>query len=371
MVPHPTARLSRSRDAGAAPRRPATALLALLALLALVLPGACRQPEPPPPPAPLRALEPRQLASLGTAVRCGALHPSGLVAAGTEAGSVLVAGTGAPRVFGGPRFHQGPVVGLQFSSDGKHLLSAGGRRAVWWVTESGSVEREVQGPQRITAALLREPPGGATAYFGTAMGAMVSWSVKDKGARPLRELACAAMQVSDVRARLPEAQRCPYGAFVEAQDGSGAACVYPVTTLALAGSTLWRACREGSLRGEDLDAHGPRLGFGVGFVHSLAVREDGLMVLGRDEGELRLFDVKRSLVVGELQPRGTARLAHSAGTFLGVAQGRRVHIYVGQSREPSASFELTSPAVALAVHASPPQVLTLTAAGQAETRPLR
>ena len=157
---------------------------------------------------------------------------------------------------------------------------------------------------------------------------MVRWPVRDRAAQPMRELACTALPVPAARRALPEAQRCAFGSFVEAEDGSGAACVYPVTALALAGDTLWRACREGSLYGEDLESK-RRHGFAAGHLHAIAARQDGLLLLARDEGELRLFDPQRGEVVGELRPGGVAQLASVAAELLAVAQGRRVRLYLG------------------------------------------
>jgi hypothetical protein len=300
-------------------------------------------------------------------VRSGSLHPSGLVAGGTEAGSVLLVDRSGRRVLGEPRVHGGPVTGLQLSADGKHLLSAGGELVMWWETASGKVEAKVKGPQRITAALLREG-GRAQAFFGTALGAMVRWPVGDKAAQPMKELACPAYPVQVARRTLVEAERCPFGAFVEARDGSGAACVYPVTALALAGQTLWRACREGSLYGEELDAK-VRHGFGMGAVQAIAVRADGVVALAREDGELRLLEPRRREVIGQLMPPGPSQVMAVAGDLLAVAVGAEVRLYVGASRQPSARFQ--APGRVIALHLAAGEIRLLTVEGHADARVLR
>jgi hypothetical protein len=347
-----------------------------------------------PPPARVEVQAARRIAELGTDVRSGSLHASGLVAGGTEAGSVLLVDRTGRRVLGDPRVHGGPVTGLQLSADGKNLLSAGGELCIWWGTTSGAVEAKVKGPQRITAALLREAAGSpagsraraggderseegrgseavgvrAVAFFGTALGAMVRWPVGDKAAQPMRELACPAYPVQAARRTLPDAERCPFGAFVEAPDGSGAACVYPVTAVALSGQTLWRACREGSLYGEELDAK-VRHGFGMGAVQAIAVRADGLVALAREDGELRLLDPRRREVVGQLLPPGKSQVMAVAGDLLAVAVGAEVRLYAGASRQPSTRFQ--APGRVVALHLSSSEIRLLTVEGHADARVIR
>ncbi len=335
----------------------------LLAIALAALPGGCKQ-APAAPTLRVQVGAARTQLELREPVVAFAAGPGELFAAGTAKGEVVLHAKGAaPRRL--EAVHDGPVVALAFAADGSGLLSAGGRVAAWWDLPAGKLAHKVQGPQQLTAAALRERPGGLEVYFGTAQGSMLRWDPSTTRATPLRDLACPAWPVNAEKRTAPEAERCPYGTYVEAEDGSGAACVYAVTAIGVAGVELARACREGSLHLRDL-ASGKGNGATAGFLRTLTPLQGGRWLLGRDEGELRVFDAGSRAVVKELRPSGTPDAAAASGELLAAAHGGVVRLWQtsGPAREPAASVEVSGRVVWLQLQGAPPLLRVLDGRGR-------
>lgn len=321
-------------------------------LLPLVLLGAlsgCPRREPPPPRVTLGAA--RTLADFRTAVTAGDSRGSTFVV-GTALGHVLVRGPdGREEALGEPAAHDAPVVALALGIKERWLVSAGGRSiAVWRVDRRGLVRR-VAGPQAITAAVLA--PDGATAYFGTGQGHLLRWRLGQPSAEPLPQLACASSKVTPAQLRLPESRRCAFGTYVEPPQG-GAICAYPITVLALRGGQLAAACREGTVSFNELPARdkettGRRSFYLAGYLRTVTPVGAELMLLGRGEGELRLYDVPSGKVVRELHPPGAPDAAAADGEIIAVAHGNLLHLWHAAHSAAIASLPLPRRAVWLSL----------------------
>jgi len=105
----------------------------------------------------------------------------------------------------------------------------------------------------------------------------------------VKGLACGGTGVVPARLHLPERERCPYGTYVEADDGTRA-CVYPVTQLAASERHVARACRAGTLAILELGSMGVSF-FSAGHLATLTFVGGDLLLLGRAEGQLRLYQL--------------------------------------------------------------------------------
>jgi hypothetical protein len=292
--------------------------------LPLMLLGAlsgCPRRESPPPRITLGPA--RTLADFATPVTAGDSRNSTFVV-GTALGRVLLRGAdGREAALGEPAAHEAPVVALALGVKERWLISAGGRSIATWSVARRGLVRRVAGPQTITAAVLA--PDGATAYFGTEQGHVLRWRLGQPSAEPLRQLACAGSKLTRAQLRLPESKRCEFGAYVEPPQG-GAICAYPITALALRGALLAAACREGTISFNDLPG-GRRSFYLAGYLRTVTPVGAELMLLGRGEGELRLYDVPGGKVVRELQPAGAPDAAAVDGELLAVAHGHHLHVW--------------------------------------------
>jgi hypothetical protein len=304
--------------------------------------------------------------SLAPRVSAGAAGPGALFGAGTPRGGVLLRrGDGSAHPLGAQPLHEGPVVSLAFSADGRRLISAGGRTVAAWDVEHAALVRRVSGPQGITAAVLDE--SGQVAYFSTSQGHVLRWPLGSATAEPQPQLACAAAAVTVAQMRLPEERRCAFGTYVEPPTGKGM-CAYPITALILEGTRLARACREGTLVLTELRGGSPRY-YLAGYLRTLTSVGE-LLLLGRGEGELRLYDPTSGTVRRELLPAGPADAAAARGAIVAVAQGSVVRLWHVDSPTTLASAPLPARAVWLGLFGAPDELRLLLEDGRLISRPL-
>jgi len=259
-------------------------------------------------------------------------------------------------------------VALAFSEGGTHLLSAGGKVAAWWEVATRKLVRSVRGPQELTAAVLSSSGGRSVAYFGTRQGSVVSWDPSQSRAVPMPNLACVGYPAPPGASKMPEARRCPYGNYFVADTGQ-AVCVYPVTALALEGAKLIRACREGSLYMQELPT-GKRTGFSPGHLEVVVPVDAGLLLLGRAEGELRLYDLASKELRRELEPPGPPLAAAAAGDLVAVAQPGAVRVWSSAGRTALYSWPERRRVVWVGLRRAPAELRVLTADGELASRAL-
>jgi WD40 repeat protein len=258
----------------------------------------------------------------------------GSLALGTVDGRVLLLERGdrhaAPRELGAEALHAGPVVALDFSRDGRRLLSVGGRSVVVWDTSSGEKIRRVEGPQALTAAVIA--PDAKSAFFGTSHGHVLRWRVDQKGADQVKGFACGGERVYPSRMGLPPHRRCPIGSYQETPEGLQI-CLYPVTHLLLQGEQLVRACRTGALK--LLDLRSDRTTYlHAGHLSVLIAVGRSDLLLGRAAplpnskgGHLRLVRTGEKKPHLELEPSAPPAAAASDGQLIAVALRGAVRLW--------------------------------------------
>jgi len=359
-----------------------------------ILQGGCTCGERSTPPVVVEVeIAPTLLLELKQSVTCADRGAGGRLVAGTSSGQILLVrrrGDPAASLQSEP-VRAGPVTHVELSDDGRRLLSVHGEVVALWDLDRGELLRRVQGPQPVTAALLL--PGGEAALFGTSQGHVLRWdgtspraaiglpdrarrsnrnhrqgatrahtggtqprsdtacdfegesgdgrqTVRRSRARPIRGFACGGTQVPRARMRLPAKKRCPYGAYVEPDEGP-VACLYPVTQLVLLGrGRVLRACRTGEAALIELATR--RLSFlSPGHLGTLTPVGDDLLLLGRADGKLRLYDLSQRKVVRELAPAGAPSVSASDKTLIAAVQGTRLRLWhrdhpqaVGEARLP-------------------------------------
>lgn len=294
-----------------------------LVLAALVLTG-CRCEEEGRSPVRVRTDAPRLILDLKLRVASGAAGPGDLFVAGTPKGEVLLAtGAGqAPARVGEDRPHDGPVTVVQISGDGRRLLSIGGKTAALWDLQARRLVRQVRGPEVITAGALH--PAGQIAFFGTGQGHVLRWPLDRPSAQGVKGFACGGTRVLPARMQLPEKERCPYGTYVEPPEGPPA-CLYPVTHLVFLPKKLARACRTGDGAILELESRGVRY-FAAGHLRTLTPVGPDLL-LGRAEGQLRLYGSAQRKVIRSLAPDGEPSAAVSDGQLVAVAQRGAIRLW--------------------------------------------
>ena len=328
----------------------AGAVIRLLPIAALLLLGGCRCGEQRQAAPQASSLEPPRV-RLELGRRVSAADQAGqLLAAGTPEGEVLLmsrAQDGSGLVVlrdGEGQVHDGAVTGVQLDRDGGRLLSLGGKVAAVWDTRARKLLRRVSGPQALTAGALL--PDGDVVFFGTSQGHVLRWEVSSPRAAAVARFACGGTRVPPARLRLPEEQRCTYGHYVETPEGPPA-CLYPVTQLVLLDDRhLARVCRTGEAAVMELGSR--RLTFfSPGHLAALAPvpGPGGRLLLGRDDGELRLFSLAERKVIHTLEPRGRPAAAAADGGFIAAVQGRTLRLWRAGEPRPAARVELPGPAV--------------------------
>jgi len=327
----------------------AGAVIRLLPIVSLLLLGGCRCDEQRRATPPSSLQPPRVRLELGR--RVSAADQAGqLLAAGTPEGEVLLmsrAPDGSGLVVlrdGEGQVHDGAVTRVQLDRDGGRLLSLGGHVAAVWDTRARKLLRRVSGPQLLTAGALL--PGGDAVFFGTSQGHVLRWEVSSPQAAAVAHFACGGTRVPPARLRLPEKQRCTYGHYVETPEGPPA-CLYPVTQLLLLDDRhLARVCRTGEAAVMELGSR--RLSFfSPGHLAALApVPGPGRrLLLGRADGELRLFSLAERKVIRTLEPTGKPAAAAAGGALVAAVQGRTLRLWHPEEPRPVARVELPGPAI--------------------------
>ena len=273
-----------------------------------------------PPAVVVEAFGPRTLIELKQRITCGAGGPSGQIAGGTAAGKVFWARVGgSPRALVSPKpLHDGPIAALDYSADGTHLLSAGGKVVAYWEVGSGKLLRQVAGPQRVTSAALTA--GAGEAYFGTDQGHVLRWRLDQPGADGVKAFSCGGARVHPARMNLPEPKRCPYGTYLETDAGLHV-CLYPVTHLSVGQGILLRACRSGTLGFLDLKRLTTSY-FQAGHLGVLVPVGADQALLGRVDGQVRLHRRTESEPRRTFSPAAPAPTAAAAAGSLGAVATR-------------------------------------------------
>jgi hypothetical protein len=308
----------------------------ILSTLALVL-GAlvlttCRCEEENRSPVRVRTGAPRLVLDLKLRVASGAAGPGGIFVAGTPKGEVVLATPGkAPARVGEGRTHEGPVNVVQISGDGRRLLSIGGKTAALWDLQTRRLVRQVRGPQVITSGALH--PDGRLAFFGTDQGHVLRWPLDRASAGGVKGFACGGTRVLPARMQLPEKERCPYGTYLEPPEGPPA-CLYPVTHLVFLPKTLARACRTGDGAILELTSRAVRY-FAAGHLRTLTPVGPDLL-LGRAEGQLRLYRPAERKVIRSFAPEGEPSAAASDGQLVAVAQRGAIRLWHRDHARPVA-----------------------------------
>ena len=131
----------------------------------------------------------RIVRSFPVAAGVAAVSPAGVIAFGSGAGSVrlLDVRTGDMRTARGR--HDGPVTAMQFSADGRRLVTAGrDERVIAWDTRGAKAVETVKAPGRVTdVAIARD---GRTAFSAGHDGTVIAWDLA--GERRLERAFAAA-----------------------------------------------------------------------------------------------------------------------------------------------------------------------------------
>ncbi|MCC6751571.1 MAG: hypothetical protein IT371_28220 [Deltaproteobacteria bacterium] len=341
--------------------------------LPLLAAGGCKRASAPA--VRVSVQQGRLRASFGPGMTAGAQGPEGRFAAGTSRGGVVFLrrdGEAPVRLLEdlgqrprrrpeergpAPASHDGRIDALEFSPDGRHLLSAGGHSAVYWDTERREMVRQVKGPYVVTAAAF--DPEGKSVFFGTETGNVMRWSVDLPEAMGVHHFSCGATPVEPAQMALPPARRCPVGLYLEPPVGKPI-CAYRVTQLVRLGDTLARACREGMVGLLDLKTRGITWAL-AGALQTLTFVDKDQLVFGRDDGELRLYharsqEVVRLLPGAEEQPPDAAA---SAAGLVAIAQRGRVRFFHAASGELSGAVTIPVRATWVSLSGTPLELTVL------------
>jgi WD40 repeat protein len=288
---------------------------------------------------------------------------------GSAAGKLWVVGEGAPceLLDAGSSVHDGPVTAISFSANGKRLFSVGGKVAAAWDLEERRLIRELAGPQRLTAGVMH--PDGKSAYFGTAQGHVMRWRLGARGADAVREFACRGSLVYPARMRLPKKRRCPYGTYLETDEGK-AVCTYPVTHLLIGGNKLLRSCRQGNLAILDLNTLKIEWHL-AGHLTALAPAGADTLLLGRADGKVGLYRTSDREIVQPLQPEVRPIAAAASGALVAVAAGAEVRVYHRKHPRNLAKVEVSAPPVWVAIREQGTRLVVATKNGRMRSWPLR
>ncbi len=222
-----------------------------------------------------------------------------------------------------PPGHDGPVVALDFSSDGRYLVSIGGHSAIWWDLDKRRMLRQVRGPHDLTAVAFG--PSSSAAFFANSRGHLYRWRHDQSQAEAVRGFFCRPTPVPPERQRLDPDKRCTVGHY--SLEDYKQVCLYPVTQLVRRGQQLARACREGTVGVMDLRSRRIRWSNLAGHLRGLAFVGDKQLLFGRADGELRLWDLDQQRVVRSLVPGVRADAVGSDGGLIAAAQGARLRLW--------------------------------------------
>ena len=233
--------------------------------------------------------------------------------------------------------HDSAISALSFSPDESQLLSVGGHTAVLWDVKTRKMIRQVRGPQDLTAGLIL--PDGKAAFFATRYGHVLRWDLSKSEAEEVKGFGCRANLVPPERQRLDPAKRCVSG-FYELH-GDQPICFYPVTQLVRRGDQVARACLEGTVGIMDLATRRVRWSNIAGVLGSLTFVGQDLLLFGRRDGELRLWQIAEKKVAGSLIPGVRSTASASDGTLVAVASPKKIRIW--RKGQPQVAGAVTVP----------------------------
>lgn len=291
----------------------------------LIVSQSCRKPHTRRPPLHLQLGTKQLMGDFHEAVTIGAMASNGTFAAGTRQGKIIIHEPSRKKsTLGSVSVHDGPLSALAFSADGQYLFSAGGHSAASWALPSLKLLHQIRGPQIITAGAITNH-SKPVAYFGTAEGHMLRWDLISSRAEALANFACAGSFLSRAEMQLPENRRCPFGTYVEPKQGPPM-CAYLVSVLFANKTTVARACREGTLGILNVPSN-TRSWFLAGHLVTLNQVTPNLFLLGRADGELRLYQTDTKKIVAQLDPRGAPEAATTFKDFIAIAQKNAIRIW--------------------------------------------
>ena len=223
-----------------------------------------------------------------------ALSPAqGVIAFGTRDGTVRLLDLETGRLDTGSGRHEGPLIAMRFSSDGRRLLTAGRdeRLIVWDTTRSAAIET-LQARGRGLVVDMAVARDGRTAYGAGRDGTVVAWDLD--GTRRLERPFSAAGAVLAPRSLTVAA----HGSQLAVTDARGFVDLFDGRTLRLTG----------------------RIPIGRGQPGAAALAPDGrTLVATTADGRFGFWDVRTRRALGEPQ---SAHVAVSALAFS--ADGRRL-----------------------------------------------
>ena len=350
------------------------ATLAML-LLALLLSGCKSPPEGgrAPASASVKITASRTLVSLGAEIAAVAADPGGLLAAGSIKGQVVLilpSASGAARVTpleaftpkgdapdaGPPQkrlLHPGGVAALAFSRDGNKLVSVGGKNAALWDVKKRALVVDVGGPQNITSVI----PGAQdnAVFFATDQGHVLRWDLAKKVPDAVPDFFCGASTVPSARLRLPASRRCMYGVYQRSQKGVHV-CLYPVTELMLHGDLLVRACRSGNMGMLNLKTRKTSY-YMSGYVRAMTSLGSELLLLARDDGQLRLYRPRTGKVDRTLKMKGKPEVAVASVKLIAVSRLDGILIWSADGGKALAAIKTPSPTVWMRLQGDELQVM--------------
>lgn len=311
----------------------------------------------------------RTLADFGQKLTAGAVHRESTIVGGTHRGALLMIQGGEAKfqvlspapptkehTADSPRpLHHGPISALSLSGDGRRLLSLGGKAAAIWDLPGRRMIRQLRGPQKLTAGALAED--GATAYFATEGGHVLSWSADRSNASAMEGFNCTNWKVTPAQMKLPPERRCKFGIFME-PEGGPPMCSYPVTAVLLHRGTLVRACREGSLGLYDLTRK-QRTGFLAGHLSSITALDHDRLLLARRDGKLKIYHIGTKELSGELESRGVPTATASSSRIIAVAKKGTIDLWAAKIQGQPLSIPVESKVIWLGFPVSPLRIVAL------------
>ncbi|MFH1132084.1 MAG: hypothetical protein V1754_12160 [Pseudomonadota bacterium] len=364
----------------------ATAILAI-GITILFQFVTCKR-TPHAPPFVVRFSKAQLHTNFGASIVAVGQSANGVIAVGTTSGDILLLQKPGPHFYllfdhnstdhktqpeAGtekvmPPNHDGQITSLSFSDNGRYLLSTGGHSAIFWDTESRKMVRQVKGSDLITAGVL--DAAGQTAFFGTSLGYLLRWPLDRPDAQGIKRFHCHRWSVYSARRRLPETQRCPFGTYVEMDNGQST-CAYPVTHLVRQNSLLVRACRDGVVSFMDLSKQRYR-GYSSGALNTLTFVGPNHLLLGMTKGELQILRIldRKDPPHGEIEKTLAQKFfptaASSVGDLIAVAKEKRIHFW--KDKMPAGALDVPNKVVWLGLKTKPLGILILLEDGRLEWR---
>ncbi|MCA9671930.1 MAG: hypothetical protein KC503_40300 [Myxococcales bacterium] len=316
----------------------------------------------------------KKAASAGTGTGTGSGTGKGTASgAGTGSGTGSGTGTGTaakPAKAKGPLppEHDSTVVALDFSPDGKRLVSVGGHYIVAWDVAGKKMIKQLRGPYGLTAGVFAQ--GSDAAFFATNRGHVLRWRFDKLEAEGVNGFNCRPTPVPVELRGVPEDKRCRYGRFALVENNKPV-CLYPVTQLIRRGKRLVRACREGSVGILDLSTRKVRWSSVAGALGALTFIDDQRLLFARRDGELRTWKLGEGRVGTPLLPGVRAQAAVAGAGIVAVGSRGIVRLWHAGSHEVAGAVKVPGLVVYLGLREKPLRLEVLLDDGRFVVHPLR